>query len=103
MQPELSAVAEYCWVGIMNAHLVACAKRRSAEETMDLALWRASAEFAERAARLEPRVRAGITRGRPVPLKDIAAELRLPRDLAVEWLGKLGIDPIIAIGGRGFA
>ena len=103
MCPELSEVAHYCHVGIINAHMEACARRRSHQETVDLRTYMAAAEFEERAARLEPRVRAGITRGVPVPLKDIAAELELPPDLAVEWLAKLGIDPIIAIGGRGFA
>jgi hypothetical protein len=100
MLPELSTVAEFCTVGALNAQLVVAARRRSYRETADLIGYMESPEFAERVARLEPRVRAGITRGVPVPLKDIARELALPIDLVVSWLGKLGINPIVAIGGR---
>ena len=103
MFPALNEVAHFCHVGIINAHMTACARRRGRQETADLIAHMSSPEFNVRAARLEPMVRAGIARGQPVPLKDIAAALALPPDLVVQWLGRLGIDPVIAVGGRGFA
>ena len=103
MQHPLTEVARFCFVGMFNAQLAAAAGRRSIADSAELALYMRTPEFGERAARLEPRVREGITRGQPVPLRDIAAELALPIDLAVAWLDSLGVQLDVAIGGRGTA
>lgn len=103
MQHPLTEVAHFCFVGMFNAELAVAAKHRSAEETAELTSYMATPEFGERAAKLEPRVRAGITLGQPVPLLEIAAALQLPADLVVAWLARLGVPLDVAIGGRGSA
>lgn len=103
MQPSLSDLAHYCDVGMFNAKLAVEAGRRGLVESTELAVYMESTKFGEVAARLEPRVRAGITLGQPVPLREIAAELELPVDLAVAWLSRLGVPLDVAIGGRGTA
>ncbi len=103
MLASLSDVAQFCYAHMFKAQLAVIAGRRTPEENAELDAYMASPELGERAARLEPRVRAGITRGAPVPLHDIAAELNLPIDRAVAWLARLGVPLDIAIGGRGTA
>jgi tRNA U34 5-methylaminomethyl-2-thiouridine-forming methyltransferase MnmC len=103
VQHPLSDLAHFCDVGVFNAEIALAASRRGPEESADLSAYLETPEFNELAARLEPRVRAGITCCARMPLADIAAELALPVDQAVAWLVRIGVPLEIAIDLRAAA
>jgi hypothetical protein len=95
----MTALAADCYVAALEAQMAALARGRSYEKHVAITAHMESAEFQSAAAALEPRVRAGIAMGRPVLLREIAAALGVPPDIAVNWLvDRLGIPAEIALG-----
>ena len=93
-----TALAEFCDVGIFQAQVTTLAGQRSAAERAEILLWTETAEFNQRAGRLERWIRNSVADDRPVPLYDVMAALALPLDLAAAWVSRLGLPVEVAMG-----
>ena len=84
-------IANICDLGQLNTELIVMYRRRSSQDFEQINQFLRSVEFARRAEKLEPRVRADLARGRPVSLREISYELGVPPDIAFAcWLSQFG-------------
>ena len=100
---KLKLIAQRCAVAKLDAELLTINRQRSEREASDLATYVATPEFQQRAAAVEARVRADITRCKSIVLREIANELQLPLDAAAAWIAIHIAAPLGETIGKGFA
>jgi len=86
MSDSLKEIAPTCAIAKLDAELMTIKRQRSEQEASELAAYVASADFERRSALVKQSVLATMARCKPMVLRQVADELRLPLDAAAAWV-----------------